>query len=162
VHLVIGAAGYAGRHAVAALDAYELVRTAELHDDLAEAMRGVEVVHLAAGVRSPLVRPRGRAPHPRLVALVGLARDAGVRRVVFLSSTAVYGFSREGRVSDRTRARPEHPYGRALAADETWNSEFGLAVRRADAYNLPPPSERHGRLSLLTGDPDLSYDTRSS
>jgi len=148
VHLVIGAAGYAGRHAVAALDAYELVRTAELHDDLAEAMRGVEVVHLAAGVRSPLVRPRGRAPHPRLVALVGLARDAGVRRVVFLSSTAVYGFSREGRVSDRTRARPEHPYGRALAADETWLRQLDrpdVVVLRA-AQGFGPDEPVAGRL----------------
>jgi nucleoside-diphosphate-sugar epimerase len=120
VHLVIGAAGYAGRHAVAALRDSVRVRTAEVWNDLAEAMRGVEVAHLALELHSPLRRPRGRVPHPLLVLLVDLARQAGVRRLVFLSSTGVYGFDREGRVSERTRPRPEHPYQRALLAEETW------------------------------------------
>lgn len=123
MHLVLGAAGYAGRHAVAALRDSVRVRTAEVWDDLAEAMRGVEVLHVAVPVRSPLLRPRGPAPHPLLAQLVELARGAGVRRLVFLSSTGVYGFDREGRVSERTRPRPEHPYQRALLAEETWLRE---------------------------------------
>jgi nucleoside-diphosphate-sugar epimerase len=123
VHLVIGAAGYAGRHAVAALRESVLVRTAELSDDLAGAMAGVEVVHLALELHSPLRLPRGPTPHPALVSIAGTARAAGVRRLVFLSSTSVYGFDREGRVSERTRVRPEHPYERALLAEETWLRE---------------------------------------
>jgi len=51
---------------------------------------------------------------------------------------------------------------RLTAIGGTRNLEIGLAVQCVAAYNLPPPSERHGRLSLLTGDPDLSCDTRST
>jgi nucleoside-diphosphate-sugar epimerase len=120
VHLVIGAAGYAGRHAVAALRESVLVRAADLSDDLAGAMEDVDVLHLALELHSPLQRPRGRPPHPLLVSLVRLARDAGVRRLVFLSSASVYGFHREGRVSERARLRPHHAYERALLAEETW------------------------------------------
>lgn len=123
MHLVIGAAGYAGRHAVAALRDEVHIRTAAVWDDLAGAMDGVDVVHLAFELRSPLERARGPAPHPLLVSLVRLARDAGVRRLVFLSSSAVYGLDREGRVSDRAPLRPEHGYERALLADETWLRE---------------------------------------
>ena len=123
MHLVIGAAGYAGRHAVAALRESVLVRTAEVSDDLARAMDGIEVVHLALEVHSPLRIPRGRSPHPLLVSIAGMARTAGVRRLVFLSSTSVYGFDREGRISERSAVWPEHPYGRALLADETWLRE---------------------------------------
>jgi len=148
VHLVIGALGYAGRHAVAALRESAHVRTAELSDDLARAMNGVEVVHVAHEIRSPLERPRGRTPHPRLVSLVNLARDAGVRRLVFLSSSCVYGSDREGRVSERAPLRPEHAYGRALLADETWLRELDrpevVVLRPAQGFG--PDESVSGRL----------------
>jgi nucleoside-diphosphate-sugar epimerase len=125
VHLVLGAAGYPGRHVVAALGDTVRVRTAELSDDLESAMSGVEVVHLALTPRSPLQRPLRPAPppHPLLAWLMRLGREAGVRRVVALSSISVFGFSREGLITERTRLRPEHGYERALAADETWLRE---------------------------------------
>ncbi|HYW25606.1 MAG TPA: NAD-dependent epimerase/dehydratase family protein [Terriglobales bacterium] len=148
MHLVIGAAGYAGRHAVAALRESVPVRTAELSDDLAEAMDGVEVVHVAFEVHSPLQSPRGRWPHPLLVWLVGLARAAGVRRLVYLSSTNVFGFSREGRVSERSPVRPEHPYERALLAEEVWLRERErpeVVVLRA-AQGFGPDEAVSGRL----------------
>jgi nucleoside-diphosphate-sugar epimerase len=148
VHLVIGAAGYAGRHAAAALRESVLVRTAEPTDDLAGAMDGVEVVHLALELHSPLRRPRGRSPHPLLVSIAGMAREAGVRRLVFLSSTSVYGFDREGRVSERAPVRPEHPYERALLADETWLRERDqpdVVVLRA-AQGFGPDEPVSGRL----------------
>jgi nucleoside-diphosphate-sugar epimerase len=148
VHLVIGAAGYAGRHAVAALRESVLVRTAELRDDLAGAMDGVEVVHVALDLHSPLDRPHGRPPHPLLVSLAGLARAAGVRRLVLLSSTSVYGSDCEGRVSERTQPRPRHPYERALLAEETWLRERDrpdVVVLRA-AQGFGPDEPVSGRL----------------
>jgi nucleoside-diphosphate-sugar epimerase len=148
VHLVIGAAGYAGRHAVAALRESVLVRTAELSDDVARAMEGVEVVHLALELHSPLRRPRGRPPHPVLVSIAGMARAAGVRRLVFLSSTGVYGFDREGHVSERTPVGPEHPYQRVLLAEETWLRERDrpdVVVLRA-AQGFGPDEPVSGRL----------------
>jgi nucleoside-diphosphate-sugar epimerase len=124
VHLVIGAAGYAGRQVVAALGDLVRVRTAELGDDLAGAMRGAEVVHLAFELRSPFEWHRARrGPDPFLVSLVRRAREAGVRRLVCLSSAHVIGVPREGRVSERTRPEPGQPYARALAADEAWLRE---------------------------------------
>jgi nucleoside-diphosphate-sugar epimerase len=148
VHLVIGAAGYAGRHAVAALREAVLVRTADPSDDLAGAMTGVEVVHLALELRSPLRSPRDRPPHPLLVSITGAARAAGVRRLVFLSSTSIYGFDQEGRVSERRPVRPEHPYQRALLADETWLRERDrpdVVVLRA-AQGFGPDETVSGRL----------------
>jgi nucleoside-diphosphate-sugar epimerase len=146
VHLVIGAAGYAGRHAVAALRELVPVRTAERSDDLARAMDGVEVVHVALELRSPLERAHGRGPHPLLVSLVGRARDAGVRRLVFLSSSSVYGSDREGRVSERAPLRPYHPYERALMADEKWLRERD----RPDVIVLRP-AQGFGPDELIAG-----------
>jgi nucleoside-diphosphate-sugar epimerase len=123
VHLVIGAAGDAGRQAAAALGEQFRVRLVEVGGDLAGAMRGVDVAHLAVEVRSPMrptCRPRRPAPHPFLVSLVGLARAAGVRRLVCLSSAHALGFAVNGRLSERTAPRPEHPYERQLASDEAW------------------------------------------
>ena len=64
------------------------------------------------------MRPEKRVAD--FVTAVRQARESGVRRLVYLSSAHVFGFNREGRISERTRPRPEHPYGRALAADEAW------------------------------------------
>lgn len=145
---MIGAAGYAGRHAVAALRESVLVRTAELSDDLAGAMNGVEVVHLALEFRSPLRLPRVCSPHPQLVSIVATARAAGVRRLVYLSSTSVYGFERDARVSERAPVRPQHPYERALLAEETWLRERDrpdVVVLRA-AQGFGPDEPVSGRL----------------
>jgi nucleoside-diphosphate-sugar epimerase len=146
VHLVIGGAGHAGRHAAAAIGEHVRVRTAEVGDDLARAMRGVEVVHLAVEVRSPLERPRRERrspPHPFLVALVDAARAAGVRRLVCLSSAQALGFTTDGRVSERTPARPEHPYERLLAADEAWlRDQYQpdvVLLRPAQGFGLGEP-----------------------
>jgi nucleoside-diphosphate-sugar epimerase len=117
-------------------------------DDLAGAMDGVEVVHLALALHSPLRRPRGSSPHPLLVSIAGMARAAGVRRLVFLSSTCVYGSDREGRVSERTAVRPEHPYERLLLAEETWLRERDrpdVVVLRA-AQGFGPDEPVSGRL----------------
>ena len=124
MHLVIGAGGFTGSHAAAAVARHAEVRTVEpWDDDMAGAMAGVEFVHLAAQLRSPFEIPRGRGPHPFLILIVDLACRAGVRRLVYLSSASVLGSSHDVRVSERTRPNPEHAYERALAADETWLRE---------------------------------------
>ena len=129
VHLVIGASGFAGRHAVTALGEHGPVRAADLGDGLAAAMKDVEVVHVATQLYSPFDRLTWRArwrrgrPNRLLVELMRLARKAGVRRVVFMSSTSALGTPGDGRVSERTRPAPEHPYERLLAYDEAWLRE---------------------------------------
>lgn len=92
-------------------------------DDLAEAMDGIETVHLTATLYSTFDRlcVRGRPPaHPLAARVVDLARRAGVSRLIVLSSAAVYGFSRDGRISERIRPLPEHPYELLLARNEEW------------------------------------------
>jgi nucleoside-diphosphate-sugar epimerase len=108
---------------MAALEEHVNVRTAEPGADLAAAMAGVEVAYLTADLRSPvqrLGRAARRTPHPFLEQAVAAAAAAGVRRLVALSSTAVYGFDAGPRVSERVWPRPRHPYERALAGDEAW------------------------------------------
>jgi len=129
VHLVVGASSFAGRHAVTALGEHGPVRAADFGDGLAAAMKDVEVVHVAAQLYSPFDRLAWRArwrrgrPNRLLVELMRLARKAGVRRVVLMSSTSALGTPRDGRVSERTRPAPEHPYERLLAYDEAWVRE---------------------------------------
>lgn len=153
---MIGASGCVGRQVVAALGDHVRVRTAELSDDLVNAMRGIEVVHLAVELRTPFERPRKRStPHPLLPPLLHAARGAGVRRLVCLSSAHVLGFSREGRVSERTRPRPEHAYGRALAADEAWlRAQFEpevVVLRPAQAFGSGEPVLSHLVQQLMAG-----------
>lgn len=86
-------------------------------------MDGVETVHLATHLYSPFdrLRVRDRPPvHPFAAHVVDLARRTGVSRLIVLSTVAVYGFSRDGRISERIRPRPEHSYERLLARDEEW------------------------------------------
>ena len=65
MHLVIGSAGYAGRSAIAALSVHFPVRGVELGDDLGTAMAGIDTVHLAADLHSPLRRLRWQGPGSR-------------------------------------------------------------------------------------------------
>src|SRR5215813_9461800 len=149
VHLVIGANGFAGRHAVTALGQHGPVRAADLGDGLAAAMEGVEVVHVTAQLYSPFDRLAWRArwrrgrPNGLLVELMRLAREAGVRRVVVMSSTSALGTPRDGRVTERTRPVPEHPYERLLASDEAWLREQYdpdvVLLRPAQAFGAGEP-----------------------
>jgi nucleoside-diphosphate-sugar epimerase len=125
VHLVIGASSFVGRHAVAALSEHVRVRSAELGDDLEAAMSGIEVVHMAAPLYSPYERLNAgvghrQQPHQRLRELIRLARQEGVKRLVYVSSTAVFGPRRDVRLSERIVPAPQHPYERLLARDEEW------------------------------------------
>src|ERR1700694_1373690 len=108
MHLVIGAAEYAGRYAIAELSTHFPVRGVELSEDLETAMAGVEAVYMAAELHSPLLRLRAApSPAPRLVKLVRLAEAAGVRRLVHLSTAQVLGPAPR---SPLVEGRPLKPY----------------------------------------------------
>jgi UDP-glucose 4-epimerase len=94
------------------------------------AIRGVEVVyHLGAlgsvprSVQDPLTSSAVNVEGTLNVLLA--ARDEGVRRVVFSSSTSVYGSSRELPTSESTPPDPLSPYGVAKLAAERYCISFG-------------------------------------
>src|SRR5919198_1990763 len=93
------------------------------------AMRGIEVVyHLGAlgsvprSVQDPLTSNAVNVEGTLNVLLA--ARDEGVRRVVFSSSTSVYGTSRELPTSETTAPDPISPYGVAKLAAERYCISF--------------------------------------
>ena len=115
------------------------------------ASRPDAVVHLAAlaGVRPSLVEPgryidvnvRGTAN------VLAAARDAGVRRFVFGSSSSVYGARTQApfRETDRTDS-PLSPYAASKAAGEllarTWHNLYGLEVVSLRFFTVYGPRQR--------------------
>lgn len=95
----------------------------------AELCQGVDaVVHLAA----PNELVAGRDPEAAVeltvnatVRLLRAAREAGVRRFVFMSTAHVYGAPLAGPLDEATLPRPTHPYAIAHRAAE----DFVLAAR---------------------------------
>jgi UDP-glucose 4-epimerase len=93
------------------------------------AIRGVEVVfHLGAlgsvprSVQDPLTSSAVNVEGTLNVLLA--ARDEGVRRVVFSSSTSVYGTSRERPTKETSPPDPISPYGVAKLAAERYCVSF--------------------------------------
>jgi len=93
------------------------------------AVRGMEVVyHLGAlgsvprSVQDPLTSSAVNVEGTLNVLLA--ARDEGVRRVVFSSSTSVYGSSREMPTSETSPPDPLSPYGVAKLAAERYCISF--------------------------------------
>ena len=93
------------------------------------AVRGIEVVyHLGAlgsvprSVQDPLTSNAVNVEGTLNVLLA--ARDEGVRRVVFSSSTSVYGSSRELPTSEATPPDPISPYGVGKLAAERYCISF--------------------------------------
>ncbi len=94
------------------------------------AVRGVEVVyHLGAlgsvprSLQDPLTSNAVNVEGTLNVLLA--ARDEGVRRVIFSSSTSVYGSSRELPTSESTTPDPISPYGVTKLAAERYCISFG-------------------------------------
>jgi UDP-glucose 4-epimerase len=93
------------------------------------AVRGVELVyHLGAlgsvprSVQDPLTSNAVNVEGTLNVLLA--ARDSGVRRVVFASSSSVYGADAELPVTEETPCRPISPYGVAKLAAERYCTSF--------------------------------------
>ena len=93
------------------------------------AVRGVEVVyHLGAlgsvprSVQDPLTSSAVNVEGTLNVLLA--ARDEGVRRVIFSSSTSVYGLNRELPTVETTPPDPISPYGVAKLAAERYCISF--------------------------------------
>jgi nucleoside-diphosphate-sugar epimerase len=112
------------------LDGVEVVE-GELrsYERVHNAVRGVEVVfHLGAlgsvprSVQDPLTSSAVNVEGTLNVLLA--ARDEGVRRVVFSSSTSVYGTSRERPTSESSPPDPISPYGVAKLAAERYCVSF--------------------------------------
>jgi nucleoside-diphosphate-sugar epimerase len=121
MHLVVGAASYAGRYAIAALGEHFPVRTVEPGDDLRPAMTGIDTVHMAANLHSPLLRQRWHPqPEPFLVDLVRAAHEAGVRRLVHLSTVQVLGPAPRAMLLESSQPRPYHAYEKLHFRDEQW------------------------------------------
>lgn len=150
--LVTGAGGFVGRHVVAALRAAgHTVRavgraeTGEIHrgTDWAPLLDGATaVVHLAARVH--VMRERAADPAAAFrevnlfgtAGLVGQAREAGVRRFVFMSSIKVMG-DRGWRLDPYAEPMPEDPY--AVSKIEAELALRDLKGPEMDAVVLRPP-----------------------
>jgi nucleoside-diphosphate-sugar epimerase len=169
MHLVIGSAGYAGRSAIAALGGHFPVRGVELGEDLGAAMAGVEIVHLAADLHPPLRRLRWRSdPDPSLVEILRAARQAGVRRLVYLSTAQVLGPAPKATLLESNPPRPDHTYEKLHARNEHWLLlQRGIEVvvlRPAQGFGAGEPiSERllaglaQGRPLLVGGAPRRTF-----
>jgi UDP-glucose 4-epimerase len=105
------------------------------------ATRGVEVVyHLGAlgsvprSVQDPLTTNAVNVEGTLNVLLA--ARDEGVRRVVFSSSTSVYGTSRQLPTSESTPTDPISPYGVTKLAAERYCISFSRVYHSFEAVVL--------------------------
>jgi UDP-glucose 4-epimerase len=105
------------------------------------AMRGMEVVyHLGAlgsvprSVQDPLTSSAVNVEGTLNVLLA--ARDEGIRRVVFASSTSVYGSSRELPTVESTPPDPISPYGVAKLAAERYCISFSRVYHSFEAVVL--------------------------
>lgn len=125
MHLVIGAGEFLGDSitrtlATEGVPLIELAADAD-EDTLADAMRGVEAVHICAQAWSPARRLRWRRDPPQLlVRVVAAARRSDVRRLVMVSTADVYGPDNKGRISEKSELKPVHAYEKLKLREEQW------------------------------------------
>lgn len=124
MHLVIGAGEFLGDSVSRALASevplIELAADAD-EDTLADAMRGVEIVHVCSESWSPRHRLRYQRRVPALLErVVNAARRADVRRIVHVSTADVYGPDHFKRINEKADLHPVHAYERLKLMEETW------------------------------------------
>ncbi|HEY8489594.1 MAG TPA: SDR family NAD(P)-dependent oxidoreductase [Dehalococcoidia bacterium] len=126
------------------------VRDGALLRRVLEEHRVETVVHLAA---RPGVRPSLEDPRPYVeinvagtVAVLEACRAAGVRRLLFASSSSVYGESGGLPVPERAPLRPLSPYAASKAAAEqfcsTYASLYGISVVALRFFTVYGPRQR--------------------
>lgn len=173
MHLVTGGAGFIGAHTVwrlravgvpvRVLDDLSAGRAERLDGSGAElvvgrvedaatvaaALAGVDVViHLAAKVSVPgsWADPAGyvRTNVEAVATVLDAAHRAGVRRVVYASSCAVYGSRAPQPVAETAPIAPESPYAATKAADEAlaaaWTAR-GLPCLGLRYFNVFGPGQ---------------------
>jgi nucleoside-diphosphate-sugar epimerase len=133
--VVVGASGYPGRHA---RQAFADARGVDADGDIEAAAAGAEVVIFCAPTWDPERKPlERRQPHPLLARTLAAARQAGARRFVHLSTTAVFGPDHPGRIPESAAPRPRHAYERLKLREEEWlwlnRGALDLVVVRAAA-----------------------------
>ena len=172
--LVTGGAGFIGSHlvdslaegghSVRVLDDLSTGFQANLHpaaelvpgdvadeDVVQEAIDGVEVVfHQAAhravlrSVEHPLATDRANTRGTLTV--LKAASDAGVRRVVYASSSSVYGSASQAPVSETAAPRPRSPYAVTKLAGEhycrVFTELYGLETVALRYFNVYGPRQR--------------------
>lgn len=171
--LVTGAAGFLGSalanrlaregHQVRAIDDLSAGEKERLHDDvlftrgdvtdrpkLWTLLQDVDCVyHLAAkvSVQESLLYPReyNIINVGGTVSVMEAMRDVGVKRVIFISSGAVYGFQSEQPLSESTAARPSSPYAVSKLAAEhyvrTIGSLWGIETASLRVFNAYGPGQ---------------------
>ncbi len=168
--LVTGGAGYFGTLLVQRLlAAGARVRILDIHEP-DEAIRGLEVVRGDIRDAGAVARAcEGATVVHHNVAMVPLAKDkrgfwsvnrdgtrvlldaalnARVRKVVYTSSSAVYGAPSKNPVDDSVVPNPQEDYGRAKLAGEDLCREF--AARGLDVSIIRPRTIMgHGRLGIM-------------
>jgi nucleoside-diphosphate-sugar epimerase len=134
-------------------------------DKLASAFDGVEVVfHLAGIAPLPVCQADPGRAYRVNVAGVGnvleYSRRAGVRRIIFSSTSAVYEKTKTSRFSERDAIAPDLVYacGKAAAEQlcETFSLNYGLDICIARFFNVYGPHQDIER----TSPPFTSYVAR--
>jgi nucleoside-diphosphate-sugar epimerase len=124
LHLVIGADEFLGGHVSRALaaDVPVVEINADADDEtLTDAIGGVEVVVHCVQTWSPGRRLRYRRATPHLLRrIVVAARDAGIRRLVHVSTADVFGSGHEGQITEKTLPKPAHAYEKLRLFEEEW------------------------------------------
>ena len=127
------------------------IRDASALEKVFEAVRPEVVIHLAAraGVRPSIEQPAlyESVNVGGTVNLLNLARDFGVRKFAFISSSSVYGAtSRVPFVEDQVEMRPVSPYAATKLAGElmcyTYSHLFQLPVVCLRIFTVYGPRQR--------------------
>jgi len=145
----------------------DLLDTASL-EAAVESMSGGVVFHAAATFQPKKISDFNAVNRDGTLALAGLAKKAGVRRFIFISSTAAQGASQvAGHIlTEAMPCRPDSHYGKSKHAAETGlmllhePGKFDVVILRpGPIYGLPVPAHhvelfrriKQGRASLMGG-----------
>src|SRR5664280_2576174 len=119
--LLTGGAGYIGSHVLRAMraDSLDVVVLDDLSTgDAARVPATVPIVVASVLDRDAVRRALVEHEVSGVVSLLEAMNDAGVRRLVYSSSAAVYGTPASDSVDETAPLRPESPYGRTKLVGE--------------------------------------------